>query len=272
MDALDQVLQYADAGMGVMPLHAIVRGACSCRVPDCTSAAKHPITRHGKDDATTDRGTIAEWAARYPGCNWGVRPPVGVVVLDVDVRSGGLDTLAALQAEHGAIPATLTARTGSGGWHHWLTYNGPARGKLGTGIDVKGNGGYLVAPPSVHACGNPYTWTDTRAAAYAPQWVKDILNPPRVRRPIYTDGSVLDPLVKFVGGGLAGTDRNKRLFWAACRAAEKGADPMGLLDAAVNVGLAEAEAIATIRSAERTAANTGPAPRAAATSDFLKGA
>ena len=271
MDVVDQVLQYAEAGLPVLPLHAIIRGSCSCRVESCTSAAKHPITRHGKDDATTDQGVIAEWLARFPGCNWGVRPPVGVVVLDIDPRNDGDRTLAELEKQHGAIPPTLAARTGSGGRHIWLTYNGPARGKLGQGIDVKTNGGYLVAPPSVHACGGTYAWEDTRPAAYAPQWVKDILNPPRVRRPRLGQGA-LAPLEGFLLKNREQGDRNRRLYWAACRAVEQGADPHGLLDAAVSIGLAEAEALATIRSAERSAGAGRALPRVQATDDFLKGA
>lgn len=280
-DAIDEVLRYAAAGVGVMPLHTWRGGRCTCRRSDCAvlgdgttvgSPAKHPLTEHGKDDATTDLGVIAEWAARWPGCNWGMRPPVGVVVLDVDPRNGGDEQLAQLEEKNGALPDTLKARTGSGGWHIWLTYNGPTRGKLCTGVDVKTNGGYLVAPPSLHACGGRYEWIDQRPAAYAPEWVKAILNPPVVRRPRLGDARGIDPLIRFVMGGTPGTDRNKRLFWAACRAVEQGADPWGLLDAAVQVGLAEMEASATIRSATRATDTLPPPVRTSAAADFLKGA
>lgn len=259
-DAAELVPAYTVAGLAVLPLHTLKNGTCTCGRPpgngpdDCHSPAKHPLTRHGKDDATTDLGVVAEWFARWPGCNWGVRPPVGTVVLDVDPRNGGGTAIAELQERHGQLPATLTARTGSGGLHIWLSYLGPTRGRLCAGVDVKSNSGYLVAPPSVHASGGTYTWINQAPAAYAPQWVKDILNPPIRRRPPGTAGKTgrIDPLILFVAGSQEG-ERNKRLFWAACRAHEHGLDPEPLVEAAVNIGLSHHDAVATVHSAENAA-------------------
>lgn len=257
-DAAELVPAYAEAGLAVLPLHTLRGGACTCGRPpgtgadDCHSPAKHPLTRHGKDDATTDLGTIAEWFARWPGCNWGVRPPLGTVVLDVDPRNGGATAITALQEEHGQLPPTLTARTGSGGLHIWLSYNGPTRGKLCTGVDIKSNSGYLVAPPSVHASGGVYTWVNQAPAAYAPQWVKNILNPPIRLRPPGERAGKIDPLILFVAGSQEG-ERNKRLYWAACRAHEAGLDPEPLVEAAVGIGLSHLDATATVRSAEHAA-------------------
>lgn len=264
-DAAELVPAYAAAGLPVLPLHTLRGGTCTCGRPpgtgpdDCHSPAKHPLTRHGKDDATTDLGQIAEWFGRWPGCNWGVRPPVGTVVLDVDPRNGGATAIAELQEKHEPLPPTLTARTGSGGLHIWLSYNGRTRGKLCQGVDVKSNSGYLVAPPSIHATGTVYTWINQDPAAYAPQWVKNILNPPIRRRPAgeRREGRI-DPLILFVAGSQQG-ERNNRLFWAACRAHESGLDPEPLVDAAVGIGLSHLDAAATVRSAEHAA------PRAART-------
>lgn len=274
MDAVDIVTGYAAAGVGVLPLHRMHDGRCTCGRPagtgptDCHSPAKHPLTRNGKDDATTDVGVIAEWLARWPGCNWGVRPPVGVVVLDIDPRNGGEDSLAKLELQHGPLPRTLTARTGSGGLHIWLSYAGPTRGKLAAGIDVKSNSGYLVAPPSVHACGGTYEWLDQRPAAYAPAWVKAILNPP-VRRyaPAPGGGGSIEHLLRFVAASGEG-ERNRRLFWAACRAVEKGIDPAPLVDAAVAVGLDHASSLATVNSARRAAPRAEH--RAPASAEFMR--
>lgn len=269
-DAVDVVLGYAQAGVPILPLHTMRGDLCTCGRPAgkgpgaCHSPAKHPLTRAGKDDATCDPGTIAEWLARWPGCNWGVRPPVGVVVLDVDPRNGGDDQLAQLQARHGALPPTLTARTGSGGLHLWFSYNGPARGKLCTGVDVKTNTGYLVAPPSVHECGGIYEWTDRRPAQYAPAWVREILNPPTRRYPVRPgSGGSIAHLVAFVASSPEGT-RNSRLYWAACRAHEIGADPAPLIDAAVSIGLVHGAAEATVRSAGRATPRTTTRSPAAA--------
>lgn len=262
MDAADIIPAYAAAGLPVLPLHGTRPGGyCSCGRPagtgprDCHSPGKHPLTRRGKDDATTDPDQIGQWLARWPACNWGVRPPLGVIVLDIDPRNGGDTALADLEQRHGPLPATLTARTGSGGEHRWLTYRGPARGRLCTGVDVKTNSGYLVAPPSVHACGGTYVWLDDRPAAPTPRWVATVLNPPAPRLP-YRPGGRIEPLVRFVAAGPEG-ERNRRLFWAACRAVEAGIDPAPLIDAAVGVGVVAPAAAATVRSAARAARKVG---------------
>jgi hypothetical protein len=249
-DPAELIPSYAAAGLAVLPLHTMRGGACTCR-RGCRTPGKHPLVRNGKDDASTDLGVIAEWFARWPGCNWGVRPPVGVAVLDIDPRNGGDVTLAELQAQHGQLPETLTAITGSGGLHIWLTYNGPARGKLGDGIDVKTNSGYLVAPPSVHESGGVYRWANRRPAEHAPRWVRTILNPPMRPRPyVKPTGTALDPLVRFVADAPPGT-RNDRLYWACCRAVADGHDTEPIVAAAVAGGMPEREAMNTARSAER---------------------
>lgn len=281
MSAAEMIPAYADAGLGAFPLHGMDGPRCTCGLPPgkgvgyCESAAKHPLLGlahrkddparrtcrgecgregHGLYDATTDLGKIAEWLARYPGCNWGVRPPVGAVVLDVDPRNGGDAALAKLENDRGALPPTLAARTGSGGRHIWLSYNGPTRGKLATGIDVKSHTGYLVAPPSLHACGGTYEWIDMRPAAYAPGWVKRILNPPVIRRPGYGGGDVT-VLAKFVLDSQEG-ERNARLYWAACRALEANLDPEPLIAAADSIGYPIHEARATVASATRRGPRT----------------
>lgn len=298
MDAADQLVEYIQAGIGVFPLHGVRDEMCTCRRPegrgpgDCHSPAKHPVLglAHGKDDplrdtchgecgrlghglydATTDAGQVSEWLARYPGCNWGIRPPVGVLVLDVDPRNGGDVELRKLEEQHGTLPTTLTAQTGSGGLHLWLSYNGPARGKLCTGVDVKTNKGYLVAPPSTHICGGTYFWLDQSPAAYAPQWVKDRMNPPvrhQVPRP-GGGGRSLDHLVKFVADAPEG-QRNQRLYWAACRAHEKGLDPSALVDAAVGAGLVHMAAVATVKSAANRAPRPSAPPHPSA-AEFMRG-
>lgn len=250
MELLDRLIGYATAGAGVLPLHWPTSAGCSCR-RDCASPAKHPLTRHGKDDASLDANVIEGWIARWPTANWGIRPPAGVVILDVDPRNGGDVELAALEVIHGKLPDTLTARTGSGGSHIWLTHNGTSRGKLCTGVDVKTSTGYVVAPPSLHVAGGRYTWVNQCPADYAPRWVATILNPP-VRRcsGMSTGGARLDALVQFVLDSAVG-ERNRRLFWAACRACESGQATDPLIDAAVSVGLPEPAARATVRSAQR---------------------
>lgn len=251
----DEIAMVAAAGVRIGPLYAMDKGrndACSCfRGEKCESPAKHPIVRNGKDDFTTDAATIAKWARAYPGCNWGGRPTEGVLILDVDPRNGGDDSLARLELENGPLPRTLTAKTGGGGLHLWWT--GTARrGNLGTtypGLDIKTHTGYVVLPPSVHASGSAYEWLDLRSAEYVPQWLHALLNPvvTQVRM-----GSHVHPaaLIRHVAEATA--DRNNRLFWAACRVAQQGGDPLILREAAQQCGLEPAEYEKTIASAAKT--------------------
>lgn len=243
------------AGIRVGPLYAMDSGrreVCSCfRAEKCESPAKHPLTKNGKDDFTTDAAVLAHWARSFPGCNWGGRPTEGVFILDVDPRNGGHDSLSKLELEHGPLPQTLTARTGGGGLHIWWTGH-TRRGKLGDrypGLDIKTDTGYVVLPPSVHASGQAYEWLDLRPAEYAPAWLHDLLNPVvthvRVGKHIHPSA-----LVRHVAESTA--DRNNRLFWAACRIAQQGGDPFILREAAEKCGLDSAEYEKTLISAAKT--------------------
>jgi hypothetical protein len=112
-------------------------------------------------------------------------------VLDVDGEAGR-DSLRALQAEHGRLTPTVASRTGSGGYHIWFAPNARVRNsvrKLGPGLDTRGAGGYVVAPPSTHPNGNRYGWLQGREPgsmplAEAPAWLLDLLDPPCRERPV----------------------------------------------------------------------------------------
>lgn len=230
--------------------HAL--GYAAADVPVIPLRGKHPRTAHAKDDATDDPKVITEWWTRWPDANIGVRPPAGIVVLDVDPRNGGDGELHRLQVEHGLLPRTLTCRTGSGGLHIWLAYLGATRGKLGAGIDVKTNSGYLVAPPSVHPdTGRPYRWVDQSPTASAPAWVRRLLSPPAVRRrPVGAASGSLAGLLRVVLDATDG-ELNNRLYWACCRACEDGLDNAELVDAAVAKGHPRRGAENTALSASR---------------------
>ena len=134
---------YAAVGLPVIPLKP---------------GGKGPVTAHGKDDATTDAGQIERWWSETPMANVGVRPPRGLVVLDVDMQHDGPSNLAALTQFHGELPPTWSALTGGGGCHLWFRAGGPFRGQLCKGVDIKAHTGYLVVPPSVHPNGTCYVW------------------------------------------------------------------------------------------------------------------
>lgn len=146
----------------VLPLHSINAGKCTCGDPRCPSPGKHPLTKHGVKEATTDLATIRNWWHRWPSANIGVATGKisGFFALDLDGQDGE-ETLATWQLEHGPLPDTPTSRTGSGGRHLTFAYPGlPIQNKvrIGPGVDVRGDGGYIVVPPSIHVSGRRYTW------------------------------------------------------------------------------------------------------------------
>lgn len=155
---------YATAGFPVFPLHTPTPdGRCSCGRPCGRDAGKHPRTAHGLTDATTDPSIITGWWRRWPEANIAVAtgPAAGLVVLDVDAGAGD-EGIAGLEAAHGELSPTWAVETGGGGLHLWYHHTGtpvPSRvGKLGPGLDVRGAGGYVVVPPSIHRSGTRYQW------------------------------------------------------------------------------------------------------------------
>jgi hypothetical protein len=175
---LSAALAYAARGWPVLPLHAVANGACTCPDPACTSIGKHPLTVHGSKDATTDADRIRRWWAEAPTANVGLATgqAAGRFVVGPDGQAG-IEALAQLERQHGALPRTPTAGTGSGGRHlHFLCHDDTirnARNHRGLPIDVRGQGGYVVAPPSSNAKGD-YAWLispDEVPVAEAPLWL-----------------------------------------------------------------------------------------------------
>jgi hypothetical protein len=155
--------QYAARGIVVFPVHTMRDGSCSCGIQGCHSPAKHPRTERGFKDATNDLNQIAAWWEQWPDANIGM-PTAGFLVLDVDPRNGGDESLAALVAEHGPLPETAEQATGGGGRHIIFRHPGRRLPKtLAPGIDLKGEGGYIVVAPSIHASGKRYQWHGGRA-------------------------------------------------------------------------------------------------------------
>lgn len=157
----------ASKGFAVFPLYTIEDGRCSCGLAGCPSPGKHPVgtlVPQGVSNATTDAGTIREWWALYPDANIGLATgdASGVVVIDIDPGHGGEASFEALEARHGPAPDTWSVATGGGGLHFYFAMPPldvrNSAGSIGPGIDVRGNGGYVVAPPSLHASGEAYRW------------------------------------------------------------------------------------------------------------------
>lgn len=146
---LEAALEYASRGWAVHPLHP---------------GTKRPCTEHGLLDATDDEATIRGWWQQWPDANIGVAcGPSGLVIIDLDAKTGGAETWTSLQKLHRLEDAPVRGLTGGGGEH--LYYQAPegaeirnSAGLLGPGIDVRGAGGYVVAPPSLHESGRQYAW------------------------------------------------------------------------------------------------------------------
>lgn len=170
----------------VMPLHTWTVDRCDCRKQDCTSPAKHPRTQHGLDDATTDLAQIAKWWQFWPAANIGVAtgPDSGIVVVDIDPRHGGTESWVNLREEHGYEHEGPACLTGGGGLHLYFQHPGTkirnSSGEVAEGIDIKGDRGYVVAPPSVHAAGTSYSWIEgyapwERALPPIPGWLLELM-------------------------------------------------------------------------------------------------
>jgi Bifunctional DNA primase/polymerase, N-terminal/Primase C terminal 1 (PriCT-1) len=145
---------------------------------------KPPLVKGWPEKATCHAGQIEAWASKFPGCNWGVATGAqsGVFVLDCDGEAGRA-LLAALESQHGKLPATLTSRTGriDGGEHRWFTCKaGVAIGNrgLGEGLDIRGERGYAMVPPCRHPSGAAYEWAAPETAiADASPWLMKLLAP-----------------------------------------------------------------------------------------------
>lgn len=177
---LEHALQFARWAWPVAPAHSIANGYCTCGDRECSSPGKHPRTEHGFEDASLEDGKIRGWWARWPDANILVRTGVVgdrcLVVLDVDPRHGGNEALEELLEEHGPLPKTLVARTGSGGqhWFFWSrTIVGSSANRVGRGLDVRGEGGYVIGVGSRHISGESYSWQvgpDEAILEEAPEW------------------------------------------------------------------------------------------------------
>ncbi|MEQ8903462.1 MAG: bifunctional DNA primase/polymerase [Roseovarius sp.] len=166
MSILDHAFIYAEAGWSVFPVHGIKDGRCTCGKQDCSSPGKHPLHAGGFKNATTELKTIEAWWSDHPNANIAIATGEvsGLFVIDIDCGPGkdGFGALAALDREFGHIPFSARVRTGSGGVHIYLNMPdrpfGCSTGKLGAAIDIRANGGYVVAPPSIHLSGKKYVW------------------------------------------------------------------------------------------------------------------
>jgi hypothetical protein len=160
-----------ELGWRVFPLHSIIDGACSCGSAACTGTkpGKHPRTPRGCLDATADPAQIRAWWTQWPEANVGVATGGGLVVIDIDPRHGGEEGFDDVVERLGRLPDTVEAVTGSRGRHIYLRVPEGVEVRnsasaLAPGVDVRGEGGYVVAFHGV-ACDWRERWPGLPAIA-----------------------------------------------------------------------------------------------------------
>lgn len=272
---------------GSWPLSAAAREFAAAGVPvfPCAPYGKRPATEHGFHDATKDLDQVQAWWRQSPAANVGVPTGAasGVVVVDVDVH-GPVDGRPAFDRAHraGLVGGwELLVRTPTGGMHAYYpaTPETEQRSWQATraGIDFRGDGGYIIVPPSVRSIeGGTVGYGVERvntgpASTLGAQRLRDFLDPrptPRSMPAGLYRGVDVSRLAAWVAARGEG-ERNRGLFWAACRLAENNvpaSDAFDVLTAAAgHAGLGEREIGATVRSAYRTVrpvpARRGPLSR-----------
>lgn len=195
-------LAYLARGWSVIPVRA---------------GAKRPIVRWEPfQNRLPTREEVEGWFRRWPDANLGIVTGAvsGLVVLDVDPRHGGEDSLSRLEEQHEALPETVEAMTGGGGRHLYFAHPGgsvPNKVALAPGIDLRGDGGLVVAPPSLHPSGKRYVWEvshhpDDIAPVPVPPWLVALL-----RRDFSHPGHPLAYWRGLVREGVAEGERNNTI-------------------------------------------------------------
>lgn len=273
VDAVASVLTRATSQQ---PVSVVARELAAADVPvfPCVPGGKRPLTSRGFHDATTDPGQVEAWWQKHPTANLAVPTGAasGVVVVDVDVH-GPVDGYRTFERAHRAGLVSgwqLLVATPSGGMHAYYPVI-PNREQRSwqaarAGIDFRGDGGYIVVPPStVPTNGGSGRYRVRRmntgaSSVLDSDRLRDFLDPratPHRRSGSEVERSAdVSRLTAWVAARSEG-ERNRGLFWAACRLAENdipGSEALEVLAAAASeAGLGEREITATVRSAYRTA-------------------
>lgn len=171
MTRLEHAYQFANLGIPVFPIEV---------------GGKKPLTKNGFKDATTSGEVILAWSKKHPNCNWAMATgeKSGILVVDIDPRDDGIESIKDLQNEHGELPNGPLGKTGGEmqGYHHYFRVPVTSHlrsGKLSKGIDIKTNGGYVIIPGSKTV--NEYGWVEGRSITDVelpdiPGWIIASLN------------------------------------------------------------------------------------------------
>jgi putative DNA primase/helicase len=168
LSVMEAAGRYAEFGLQTIAVHGMTAaGQCTCGAKACSSPGKHPIQKNWNQEPLLTTQDISEFWGKWPEANIGLLtgPGSGLLVLDIDSKDGhpAEAVLAAVQQKLGQLPSTPMCRTGSGGFHLFFQYPkdhkiGNSVGKLAKQVDIRGEGGFVVAAPSRHISGEKYKW------------------------------------------------------------------------------------------------------------------
>jgi putative DNA primase/helicase len=246
---MDWALFWAGQDIPVFPLHEVYSGVCTCSCTRkcrggvhkcgafCESKGKHPRWNRddlpsGVENASLDFALIRRWWTRWPTANVGGRMggASALVALDFDPRHGGDASLNDLIEAHGdGWTNTLTFKTGSGGFHFLFQYPASqvlrnSAGEVGPGVDTRGEGGYIVLPPSLHASGNLYEMFRVVPVIPAPEWLLEVFRPKANAQKVVNFQEYRERRTPTSGCGptIVEGQRNTRLFKVGCALWGKG--------------------------------------------------
>jgi putative DNA primase/helicase len=191
----DAAVAYARRGLCPFPLHSVLPGPrCGCGNPDCDAIGKHPATSGWQNTIPSVPAAESTWrpGGRERGIGLVCGARSGMWAIDIDPRHGGDKTFQALVDQHGKVPPTWVLQSGRGEGLG-LLFRWPADGdirnsvgKIGPGVDVRGEGGFMVAPPSPHKTGGRARWIyppgDEPPLSYGPDWLLELARRASPRR------------------------------------------------------------------------------------------
>lgn len=232
-EMLNNAIEYAKLGISIIPLHSIINNQCTCgKGYKCDSPGKHPRTKNGVKDASKDPEQIKKWWSTWPNSNIGIATGTinGLFVVDIDGEIGDR-SFNSLTAMHGAVPDSVTQITGSGGKHLLFKHpggiikNGIA---VHNGIDIRGDGGYIVAAPSIHKSGSVYQWEflqelgEIELAELPDLWIKALKITPEAAKQSTADSTQNNTEMAAANRVVPEGQRNATLFKYGCSLWEKG--------------------------------------------------
>lgn len=218
---LENAIYYSEIGWRVFPLKP---------------HDKKPLIKEWQNNATTDYSTICIWWKKWKSANIGIATGLesGIIVIDIDIGKDGEQSLTELENRNDTLPPAPEVITGSGGRHIYM--ESPRQlirnsaGKLGSGLDIRGNGGYVCAPPSIHPNGNLYAWKippDQIELPIFPTWLVELLSI-QSKMPNRSQQDISDPFAPSYWTAKAekqvrrGQGRNEIGFWLACKLRDCG--------------------------------------------------